>query len=209
MKTNLFGVVVGIALAFAATTASACTRSVPAGADQLLVPQKRIDQSLLDAAVRAEVNYVRCRNGLSVLSPAAQTLVKVAASHSQWMARSRTLSHRSTVSGQASLRDRIRSANIRIRAGSENIGMVHRYQIDGQSFRILNSQSCQFATYDGQSLPAHSYASLARHAVSLWMTSSGHRKNILDPKVTRVGTAAAFGEGQYCGQFWLTQNFVG
>ena len=209
MKTNLWGVVVAIALAFAATTASACNRSMPAGADRLIVPEARIDQALLDAAVRAEVNYHRCRNGLRSLGRAEPTLVQVAATHSRWMANSRTLSHRSTLPGKANLRDRIRSANIRVRAGSENIGMVHRYRIDGLSFRILDKQNCTFASYDGNRLPPHSYASLARHAVSLWMASKGHRRNILDPKVTRVSTAAAYGDGQYCGQFWLTQNFVG
>ena len=209
MKTRLFGAVVGITLAIAATTASACTRSLPAGADRVLVPQERIDQRLLDAAVRAEVNYHRCRNGLAALKPAERTLIQVAASHSQWMARSRTLSHKSSVPGRTNLRQRIRAANIQVRAGSENIGMVHRYQIDGLSFRIIDSSSCSFSTHDGNHLPAHSYATLARHAVSLWMSSHGHRRNILDPKVTRVSTAAAFGDGQYCGQFWLTQNFVG
>ena len=74
---------------------------------------------------------------------------------------------------------------------------------------LSTSQQCRFASQSGDPLPAHSYASLARHAVGLWMGSSGHRKNILNPQVTRVSTAAAFGNGQYCGQFWLTQNFVG
>ena len=36
MKTNLMGVVVGVALAIAATTASACTRDMPAGTQQLV-----------------------------------------------------------------------------------------------------------------------------------------------------------------------------
>lgn len=207
MKTNLFGIVVGVAIAIAATTASACTRDIPAGASQM-VPS-RVDQQILDAAVRAEVNYHRCRAGLRPLGPANSALVRVAAAHSTWMAQSRTLSHRSTVSGKASLSDRIRAANIRIRTGAENIGMVHRYRIDGQHFRIINGASCQFASQQGDPLPAHSYASLARHAVSLWMNSSGHRKNILNPNVKMVSTAAAYGDGQYCGQFWLTQNFVG
>jgi uncharacterized protein YkwD len=207
MKTNLFGVVVGVAIAIAATTASACTRDTPAGANQVVTA--RIDQNLLDAAVRAEVNYHRCQAGLRPLGPARSALVEVAAAHSHWMARSGTLSHRSTVAGKSSLTDRIRAANIQARKGAENIGMVHRYQIDGKHFRILDSSSCSFASQAGEPLPAHSYASLARHAVSLWMNSSGHRRNILDPNVTRVSTAAAFGEGQYCGRFWLTQNFVG
>jgi hypothetical protein len=43
MKTNLIGVVVGVAIAIAATTASACTKDYPAGADQM-VPA-RVDQN--------------------------------------------------------------------------------------------------------------------------------------------------------------------
>lgn len=207
MKTHLMGVVVGLALAIAATTASACTRNAPAGTAQP-VPS-RVDQQLLDAAVRAEVNYHRCRSGLRPLGPANTALVRIAAAHSTWMARSGTLSHRSNVSGTARLSDRIRAANIRARTGAENIGMVHRYRIDGQRFRIVDSASCKFASQDGERLHAHNYASLARHAVSLWMNSSGHRKNILNPSVTMVSTAAAYGDGQYCGRFWLTQNFVG
>lgn len=207
MKTNLMGVVVGVAIAIAATTASACTRNMPAGTNQL-VPS-RVDQQLLDAAVRAEVNYYRCREGLRPLGPANSALVRVAAAHSNWMAQSGTLSHRSNVSGKARLKDRIRAANIRARTGAENIGMVHRYRLDGQRFKIVDGGSCRFASQKGDPLPAHSYASLARHAVSLWMNSSGHRKNILNPSVTMVSTAAAYGDSRYCGQFWLTQNFVG
>jgi len=207
MKANLFGVVVGVAIAIAATTASACTRDYPAGADQI-VPA-RIDQQMLDAVVRAEVNYERCRAGLRPLGPAKSALVEVAEAHSRWMAGSGQLSHRSGVAGKSSLTERIRAANVEARKGAENIGMVHRYRIDGQHFRILDGASCSFANRSGERLHAHSYASLARHAVGLWMGSSGHRRNILDPGVTRVSTAAAFGDGQYCGQFWLTQNFVG
>jgi uncharacterized protein YkwD len=207
MKTNLIGVVVGVVIAIAATTASACTRDYPAGADEM-VPA-RVDQQLLDAVVRAEVNYERCRAGLRPLGAAQSALVDVAAAHSRWMARSGQLSHRSGVAGKSSLTERIRAANVEARKGAENIGMVHRYRIDGQHFRILDGASCAFASRSGERLPAHSYASLARHAVGLWMGSAGHRRNILDPGVTRVSTAAAFGDGQYCGQFWRTQNFVG
>ena len=207
MKATLIGVAVGVVIAIAATTASACTRDYPAGADQM-VPA-RVDQQLLDAVVRAEVNYERCRAGLRPLGAAKSALVEVAEAHSRWMARSGQLSHRSGVAGKSSLTERIRAANVEARKGAENIGMVHRYRIDGQHFRILDGASCSFASRSGERLPAHSYASLARHAVGLWMNSSGHRRNILDPGVTRVSTAAAFGDGQYCGQFWLTQNFVG
>jgi uncharacterized protein YkwD len=210
MRVYIVAAVVGLTMAASATTAGACSRSLPAKAERTIVPTERIDQNLLDAAVRAEVNYHRCRAGLSAVGDAGNGLARMAKTHSAWMASSRTLSHRSTVPGKASLSDRVKASGVKFRTGSENIGMVHRYQIDNRRFKIVNSSSCQFATFEGQALPAHSYASLARHSVDLWMNSPGHRKNILDRRVTRMSTAVAFDpKSQYCGQFWLTQNFVG
>lgn len=210
MRASMTVALVALTLALSAATAEACSRAVPAKAERMVVPSERIDQDLLDAAVRAEVNYHRCRAGLSALGDAGNGMARIAKSHSVWMASEQTLSHRSTVPGKASLSQRVKAAGVKFRTGSENIGMVHRYQIDNIRFRIIDSNACQFATSDGKALPAHSYASLARHAVNLWMNSPGHRKNILDRNVTRMSTAVAFDpKAQYCGQFWLTQNFIG
>lgn len=210
MKFRFAALVAGAAIAFSATYAEACSRAVPAKAKTTIVPTSRINQSLLDDAIRAEVNYHRCRAGRSQLADAGTGLGRVAQAHSNWMAKTQILSHKSTVPGRASLSQRVKASGVRFRTGAENIGVVHRYQIDNQRFRILNSSACQFATYDGQSLDAHSYASLARHAVTLWMNSPGHRKNILDRRVKAISTAVAFDpNAQYCGKFWLTQNFIG
>ncbi len=198
------------AVVLSAGIADACSRSVPAEAAVTLVPAKRIDQALLSKAIRVEVNYHRCRAGLRPLSDAGNGLAKQARTHSSWMAKTGQLTHRSTVAGSATLAQRIKKSGVRYRTGSENIGMVHRYQIDNRRFRIVDAGSCTFAAGDGQTLPAHSYASLARHAVTLWMNSPGHRKNILDNKVTSMTAAVAFDpKAQYCGRFWLTQNFIG
>lgn len=190
--------------------AEACTRNVSKSAAQTMVPQTRIDQSMLEDAIREEVNFHRCRAGLRAVGDAGTSLAKQARKHSLWMAETQQLTHRSTVPGAATLRQRVRNAGLRVRTGSENIGMVHRYQIDNRHFKILNAQSCQFATYEGQSLPAHSYASLARHIVNLWMDSPGHRANILDRDVSKMSAAVAFDpNARYCGRFWVTQNFIG
>lgn len=190
--------------------AEACTRAVSKTAAQTMVPASRIDQSMLENAIRVEVNYHRCRAGLRAVGDAGNSLAKEAQKHSIWMAKTQQLTHRSTVPGAATLRQRVRNAGLRVRTGSENIGMVHRYQIDNRRFRILNASSCQFATYEGQRLPAHSYASLARHVVALWMDSPGHRANILDRDVSKMSAAVAFDpNAQYCGRFWVTQNFIG
>lgn len=211
MIFKLTACVAAAAILFAMPTAAdACSRSVSKKAAQTIVPTGRINQDLLDSAIRSEVNYHRCRAGLSKLGDAGKGMDKQAKKHSQWMARSQQLTHRSTVPGLSTLKQRVKAAGVKFKTGSENIGMVHRYQIDNRRFKILNSSQCQFATYEGQSLPAHSYASLARHAVNLWMESPGHRKNILDRRVKRVSTAVAFDpNAKYCGRFWLTQNFIG
>ena len=211
MKFKSTAILLGAALMLALpATADACTREVSKKAASTIVPAGKINQGLLDQAVRAEVNYHRCRAGLSKVRSAGNGLGNQALKHSTWMARTQQLTHKSTVPGHSTLKQRVKKAGVKFRTGSENIGMVHRYQIDNRRFKILNSSSCQFATFEGKALPAHSYASLARHAVNLWMESPGHRKNILDRRVTKVSTAVAFDpKAQYCGRFWLTQNFIG
>ena len=197
-------------LMLSAASAEACTRTLPDRAVNTLVPAKGINQDLLESAIRTEVNFHRCRAGLRQVSDAGNGLARQAHAHSKWMARTGQLAHKSTVAGSATLIQRIKKSGVRFRTGSENIGMVHRYQIDNRRFRILDAKSCTFATMDGQRLPAHSYATLARHIVTLWMESPGHRKNILDRNVKAMSSAAVFDpKAQHCGRFWVTQNFIG
>ena len=211
MKTLI--AIAGIAMAVSMGTVSvadACSRNVSSQASGTYVPTKGINQNLLSAAVRTEVNFHRCRAGLRQLGDAGSGLTKQSGVHSGWMAKHHKLSHKSTVRGSATLKHRLNNAGVKFRTGAENIGMVSRYQIDSQRFKIVNANACQFVSNSGQALPAHSYASLARHIVNLWMNSAGHRKNILNRKVTHVSTAVAFDpRSPYCGKFWLTQAFVG
>lgn len=211
MKLKSAAVCLGaIALFSFASVAEACSRTVSRDASRQMVPVKAINQSMLEDAIRVEVNYHRCRAGLRQVGDAGNGLAKQARRHSRWMARTQQLTHRSTVAGSATLQQRVRNAGLKVRTGSENIGMVHRYRIDNRRFKILDAGTCQFATYEGQKLPAHSYASLARHIVNLWMNSPGHRKNILDRKVSKMSAAVAFDpNARYCGRFWVTQNFIG
>ncbi|MBT8455074.1 MAG: hypothetical protein KJO15_03130, partial [Alphaproteobacteria bacterium] len=56
---------------------------------------------------------------------------------------------------------------------------------------------------------SHSYATLAREVVTMWIDSPGHRRNILDRNVTAMSTGAAVSQSRACGDVWLTQIFVG
>ena len=145
MKFKLTAIWVGAALLLSfPATADACNRSVSKKAAETVVPAGRINQSILDDAIRVEVNYHRCRAGLRRLNDAGNGLANQAKKHSVWMARTQQLTHRSTVAGLATLQQRVKKAGVIFRTGSENIGMVHRYQIDNQRFRIVDRSSCQF-----------------------------------------------------------------
>jgi uncharacterized protein YkwD len=203
----LRGALAALFVVIAAGSANACTRAAVSGSDAPL--GAKLNVALLDKAILSELNVQRCKAGLPALK-ASTDLRQVAEVHSRWMARTSKVSHQSTVAGQSTLKARLSSSGLRVRAGSENLAMVHRYALDGMQFRIRDASSCSFATAGGQAIPMHSYASLARHAVTLWMASSGHRRNILDRKVTMVGSAAALNaSAPNCGQIFLSQNFAG
>ena len=203
------GLIVGMLLVPVAGSAAACSRANVAGAQAPIRAEGQIDQGLVDAAIRAEINYQRCRAGLPALAE-ANGLRKVAGKHAKWMARARSLSHHSKTPGQATATARLKASGLRFRAGSENIGQIARFQIDGRSFRIADAKTCGFLGGNGQAIPPHSYASLARTIVALWMESSAHRRNILDRKVSRVGSGVGFdGKAPYCGNYYVSQSFAG
>ncbi len=196
-------------LTISASQASACSRKISAVAVRTLVPSSNIDHRLLDQAIRVEVNYHRCRAGLGEVIYAGDSLLSVALQHSTWMAKKKNLSHFNTMRGLETLGERVRAAGTSYRSASENIVAVHQYQIDNRRFKTVNRSACQFAA-NGKLIQPHSYASLARHSVNLWMRSPGHRKNILSPKSAKMVVGVAHSNTRrYCGKFWLTQNFIG
>lgn len=198
-----------MAMLCAAPASAACSRAFPAGADAVVEPGRKIDKARIDAAIRAEVNYHRCKAGLSPLKP-ADGLRRVAVTHAGWMAKARDLSHRSTVAGQATPLARLKASGLRFHAGAENIGYLARYQIDGAPFRIRDASACAFASQSGRPIAPHSYATLARMIVTLWMQSPAHRRNILDTKVSQVGSAIAFdAAAPNCGRYYVAQSFAG
>lgn len=191
------------------SSAHACTRVDVSGAQATINPS-RIDQSLLDATIAVEVNYQRCRKGLSELSGAAE-LRRTAEQHAGWMAANSTLSHKSNRPGRSTVKARILASGLKIRRGSENIARVALYQVEGAGgYKIVDADRCAFATPSGTPIGRHSYSSLARYTVTLWMASASHRVNILEGKYKIAATAAAVDPGgRSCGSLYIAQNFAG
>lgn len=202
-------VAAAIALLGAAGAAEACNRATVSGGNQLVDPS-RINQAMIDKSIRLELNYQRCQLGLKPLGREPR-LQKVAAGHAKWMAGAKRLSHTSTQPGKRSVRARILKAKLGAKRGSENILSTALYQTEGpRGYRIVNAQKCQFATASGKPIARHSYNSLARYAVQLWMNSPSHRVNIVDRKVKVIGSAAGFDPStRNCGTIYLAQNFAG
>ncbi|WP_068108543.1 CAP domain-containing protein [Tropicimonas marinistellae] len=192
-----------------ADAARSCARAPVSGVDQPVDP-KRIDQRRLNAAILSEVNYLRCRKGLSQLA-APGSLQKVAAGHSRWMASKGRLTHMSDRRGKQTPKDRVVSTGLVKRMGSENIAKVSLYRLDEVGrFRIDDAAACRFRTTNGNRIGPHTYGSLARYVANLWYNSSKHRKNLMDGRARMTGTGASFdARGRNCGNIYLTQNFAG
>ncbi len=190
----------------AAGPALAC--QAPSGSD-VLIPRDRINQAMLSRAILDEVNYVRCQHGRRDLTLAQDNLTNVALGHSTWMASAGTMSH---VGGRATgrtLTDRVRRAGLSPATYAENLAFLPRYRFGGKPFRVADRASCQFMSVDGHRIGQHSYQSLAREVVKMWMKSPGHRRNLLDPSQRRMSAAASLSGEGYCGRFYVTQIFTG
>ncbi len=193
-----------------AAASDRCARApLPRAASQI-VPTARFDQHLFSQAILVEVNYYRCRAGLAPVRLAGG-LIEVASRHADWMARTRRLSHTSTLSGLATVRARVLASGLPVRRGSENIGYLPRFQFDGnRRIRVRDRAHCVFTTTRGRRIEPHTYASLAADIVDKWMRSAGHRRNLLDAHVNAVGAALGYdNRGTTCGQFYMAQNFAG
>lgn len=203
-------ILAALCLLFLVDAAEACNRKVPGSARQRVVPERSIDQALFDAAVRAEVNYHRCRAGLREMGHAGGGMIEVARGHSTWMSKAQALSHQSSLRGRRTHVDRMKAQGQRFTWAGENISRIPRFQFGDRSFHIVDQRRCAFEDRSGRTIAPHSYASLARLVVDRWMVSAGHRRNILNPTFTYHAAAVVYDpRAKHCGRFWITQNLVG
>ncbi len=189
--------------------AGACTISALSSRHNQPINTQRPDQRIFNEAVLHFVNRERCRNNRAPLRTESK-LVSMAAGHSAGMARVRTMAHQIPRAGYETMSKRLQRARVDFKAAAENIARNYVYALSNRPISTRTAGRCQFF-YAGsnQPVPKHSYASLAQEVVGQWMRSSGHRRNILDRRFSRMG--AAFGVnsgGSACGEVFLTQNFT-
>lgn len=193
-------------LTVCASPALACT--VPTGPDSR-IHKSGIDQRMLSRAILAEVNYQRCRVSLPPLSHAPEDLIRVAHGHSAWMAEAGRMSHQGGRETGRTLTDRVRRAGLRPSTYAENLAYLPRYRFGDERFQVADRSSCHFLSLEGDVIHQHSYRSLARTVVAMWMESPGHRRNLLSRNQREMSAAASLSPDAYCGRFYVTQIFTG
>jgi uncharacterized protein YkwD len=119
-------------------------------------------------------NIEREKNGVQALT-ADRNLEQAATGHSEEMAKLTYFSHTSPIPGRQTPSERIGLTGISPRATGENIAKFGSYPLE----------------------------TLAQNAVTGWMNSPPHRKNLLNPMFTHIGIGVAR-TGQ---SYYLTQNF--
>ncbi|MBQ6723433.1 MAG: CAP domain-containing protein [Paludibacteraceae bacterium] len=138
------------------------------------------DIDLLETAVFYETNRQRALNGLSQLQ-FDYNLMVCAHNHSVDMVNLDFFSHTSPVEGKTSFTDRM-----------QQVGYDRCWSAENIAYCAIES----------------SYAETAKHLLNQWMNSSGHRKNILNPRYTHIGCGTAcYLDGGFV-YVKATQNFM-
>lgn len=169
-----------------------------------------VDQWLVDAAILDAVNRERCRRRIAPLA-ADPALARAASMHSGDMVRHGFFDHASPVEGRASLRQRAALAGAAYPRLAENLAEMPLFDTADRHVFVLDRAACRFAlSPNGPALPRFSYAQAGQAAVDIWMDSSGHRRNLLSPELTRHGAGAAIRpDPEKCGQLVIVQDFAG
>ncbi len=189
----------------------ACAALTPPGpAAGRTIDPSGVDQWLFDEAVRSAVNVERCRRGVAPLA-GDPALARAATYHSGDMASLDFFDHSSPVLGRTSLRDRYREVGADYPRVAENLAEISLLDLGGGHFFVRDRAACVFSrTAESPPIPLRTYAGAAEALVALWMKSAGHRRNLLDPAMTRHGAGAAIRPGsETCGDLVVAQDFAG
>ena len=178
---------------------ASCPSGAPLGARfEQPVDPNAVDAGLLTEALRQLVNEARCARGATplALSPAA---MQAAQGHARSMAKYNFIGHGSPVSGRETLQQRIRAENGRFGYAAENVARA--------ATTMLDADGCLGVTAGGAT---PTYADLARGLFDMWIVSSKHSANMLNPNYRQVGAGIGVNPQKYrCGEVAAAMVFIG
>ena len=175
------------------------------------IDMNSIDYPLLHAAIFHETNRKRALHGMKPFIH-SQALEKSAAGHSEDMVKYNFFAHESPVAGKESVEKRLRAAGIRSFTYGENIGMVFGIEDEEGKRGYAPQQGDGYFRYTrgGEPIQNRTYLGLAGDIVAQWMSSPGHRANILRRDFLYLGVGAAHYKNpgyNNMDMFKVTQNF--
>ena len=157
-----------------------------------IAPEK-FDPSLMAAAIFHETNRVRRELGLPRFTHVAK--LDVAAERKAALGLIETdVRHTSDFPFAATPAERVKSAGLDYARVAENLARISSYDLPAGTSQLgvrKRNGADEFYRIDtGRPPQLLSYAGFATQVVASWMTSPGHRDNILDPRLVSLGCAA-------------------
>lgn len=195
-----------LAILTAPAAHAACTKPSFTKAEMQTINPRKLNQALYSSAATKVTNFYRCKAGKKPLKE-DHGLVTAAATLSKKMASKTKMAHDSSSQRKA----RYRKGRVKTKIFAENIGHDARLNFGTTPFIAQNAGICAYVFQGSkQPIPQHSYASLATRSVANWWNSSGHKKNMVHPKVKSVGNGIGYSSksNQPCGGYYMTQNFA-
>ncbi len=173
---------------------------------------KKIDFPLLQAAIFYITNEERIKAKLKPFEYHSK-IERIASEHARDMVKYGFYSHTSKIRIKRTVQDRFHLEGLNPKFYGENI--CSTYGLEYEVGRKVNPPYPQGVftyafTSKREPIPPHTYISLAKEVVNLWMKSPGHRQNILNPNFTSLGCGASlyFEKSFYdMPYFKVVQNF--
>lgn len=151
---------------------------------------KDIDTSLLSALILQKINAERAQRNLPELSPET-TLQTIAAMHAAQMTKHGFTDHINRFDRQQrTLKDRIQQQGQFYSMYAENLALVYPFNLKNNAYSITEvNGTFDFEDENGQAVSPVTYDEMAQNVVSGWMSSTGHRQNILNKDYRLSGLA--------------------
>lgn len=166
------------------------------------LPFAKLDYPRLHAAMLYATNAVRVRHGLAPLAR-HDKLETAARRYAERMVKHNFMAHMDPYAADhlRTPQQRLRAAGVENAMPAENLASFFgiQYQEGEKVYRLPGGKGQFSRTPKGPPLPQHTYRSFAEGVVELWMSSPGHRANVLAEAALELGCGAAF--------FWDASGF--
>lgn len=151
------------------------------------------NQHLLSVSIFQATNLLRQKHNLPILTPDF-ILHNAGLHHAKAMKTLHFFDHNNPYdSKNKTMVSRVKNQGGQFMRLAENIALVDIYKTKSSHYIIrMNGQNIQLINEDGSPLEVMTYGELGKSLLKQWFNSKGHRKNLLNPKLTRLGTATVF-----------------